>query len=95
MERREAYQQKIEAQFREWDAKLDVLEATADKAKAEARIEYQKKIEELKAKKEELSATLRELSRGGETAFENLKGKLDDGVEAIQRGLDKVREKLH
>jgi hypothetical protein len=38
MEPRELYKQKFEAQIREWNAKLDALEAHADRVSAEAKI---------------------------------------------------------
>ena len=40
MNTKEAYQEKFDAQLRGWSAKIDELMAKADKAKAEAKIEY-------------------------------------------------------
>jgi hypothetical protein len=38
METKQAYQEKYEAQLREWSAKVDQLRARSDRAKAEAKI---------------------------------------------------------
>lgn len=48
MATKEAYQKKLEAQLKEWDAKLDLLSAKAQKATADARIKYENDLESLK-----------------------------------------------
>ena len=48
MDTKEAYQEKFDAQLRGWSAKIDELMAKADKAKAEAKIEYCEQSENLK-----------------------------------------------
>jgi len=49
MNKKEAYQEKFDAQLREWSAKIDELKAKADQAKAEAKIEYYEQIEALRS----------------------------------------------
>ena len=40
MDKRKAYEEKFDAQLKEWSAEIALLNAKADKAKAEAKIEY-------------------------------------------------------
>ena len=49
---KEAYQEKIEAQIREWNAKLDEYKAKADKAKADVKIQMYQQMDRLRAQKE-------------------------------------------
>ena len=50
MERVEGHVGKMEAQLKQWGAKLDELVARAEEVSAEAKIERRKRIEDLKAK---------------------------------------------
>jgi hypothetical protein len=43
MESKKAYQEKMEAQLKEWSARIDLLKAKADKAKAEAKTSIMKR----------------------------------------------------
>lgn len=50
-DKRKAYEEKCDAQLQEWNAQIDLLKARADKAKAEAKIEYYKTIEDMPTRK--------------------------------------------
>ena len=57
-DKRKAYEEKLDAQLEEWNAQIALLKARADKAKAEAKIEYYKTIEALQHKQDETRANL-------------------------------------
>ena len=46
---------KLQAQLDEWSAEIDKLKAKADKAEADAQLEYYKEIEELRSMQETAS----------------------------------------
>lgn len=73
MEKRKAYEEKFEAQLREWGAEIALFNARADKTKAGARIEYYQMIEALQGKEDEARAKLQELMTAGDDAWEDLK----------------------
>ena len=73
MENKEAYRKKLEAQMREWSAKIDLLKARADQAEAESKIEYSDRIEDLRQRKEALQAKLRELQNASDAAWKDIK----------------------
>lgn len=77
MSQKQAYQEKMEAQLKEWGAKIDELKAKAEKAEADAKLEYHKRIDGLQAKRNAVEAKLAEVKASGEEAWENLK----DGAE--------------
>ena len=74
---KEAYQQKMEAQLKEWAAKIGELMAKAEKAKAEATIEYQRRIKELQVKQAVAQEKLEELRKAGEGAWADLRAGLE------------------
>ena len=72
-DKRKAYEEKIDAQLEEWNAQIALLKARADKAKAEAKIEYNKTIETLQHRQEEARAKLHELKTAGDEAWDDIK----------------------
>ena len=80
---RSAYREKREAQIQELAARLDLWEAKAKKAKADARIRYAEEIGKLKAKIETARLQLSLLQDTGEAAWEDVKA----GVDAAMRDL--------
>jgi hypothetical protein len=73
MEKRKAYEEKFDAQLKEWNAQIALLKAKADNAKADAKIEYYKTIETLQGKQNEASKKLQELKTAGDGAWEDIK----------------------
>ncbi|MFH0920228.1 MAG: coiled coil domain-containing protein [Fibrobacterota bacterium] len=72
-DKRNAYEEKLVAQFDEWNAQIALLKAKADKARAGAKIEYYKTIETLQHKQNEAKTKLHELKTAGDAAWEDLK----------------------
>ena len=72
-DRRKAYEEKLDAQLEEWNAQIALLKARADKAKVEAKVEYNKTIEALQHRQDEARTKLHELKTSGDEAWEDLK----------------------
>ena len=87
-DKRKAYEEKLDAQLKEWNAQIALLQARADKAKAEAKIEYNKTIEALRQRQEEARARLHELKTAGDEAWEDLKT-------GAEKAWDEVRSAFH
>jgi nucleotide-binding universal stress UspA family protein len=96
-EEKETYQEKIEAQLKEWAAKIDELKAKAEKSKAEIKMKYEKQIEDLRNKQGALQKKLLEMKESGEEAWEGLKSSieksLDDLKETFDEAISKFKEK--
>ena len=73
MSLKDAYLQKIEAQLAEWKSEIDKMKAKADKADAEAKLEYYEQIEELRTKQQAAQEKFTQLKDAGEDAWEDLK----------------------
>jgi len=67
----------------EWKAEIDKLKAKADKADADAQLEYYKQIEGMRAKQEAASEKLTELKEAGEDAWEDLKVGAESAWDAL------------
>ena len=70
---RKAYEEKLDAQLKEWSAQIALLKAKADNAKADAKIEYYKTIEVLQSRQNNAKAKLQELKTAGDEAWEDIK----------------------
>ncbi|HZR03750.1 MAG TPA: hypothetical protein VFA81_11315 [Burkholderiales bacterium] len=90
MATKEAYEKKLEAQLKEWNAKLDALSAKAQKATADARITYENELESLKSKRAAAYKTLDELRMRSEHTWENMK----EGAENVWDEMNKAIERI-
>ena len=70
--KRKAYEEKLDAQLEEWNAQIALLKAKADKARAEAKIDYNKTVEALQHRQDEARTKLHELKTSGDEAWEDL-----------------------
>jgi seryl-tRNA synthetase len=80
---KEAYQEKIEAQIKEWTAKLQEYKAKADKASADVKIQMYQQIDHLRAQKEAAQQKLNEI-----------KAASGDSWEALKAGSEKVLDEM-
>lgn len=70
---RKVYEEKLEAQLKEWKAQIELLKAKAANASADAKIEYQETIDSLQRKSDGLKGKLAELKDSGDDAWEEIK----------------------
>jgi len=71
--KRKAYEEKFDAQLKEWSAEIALFNAKADKAKTEVKIEYYNTIEILQGKQDAAKIKLQELRTAGDDAWEDIK----------------------
>jgi uncharacterized coiled-coil DUF342 family protein len=89
MEEKQAYQEKMQAQLKDWAAKIDALIAKAEKAGAEKKVEYQEQIQRLQAKKKDAEAKLQELRTAGEETWGEVKEALEKISVDLRSALNK------
>ena len=73
MSDRDAYVEKFKARIDQWNADIDKLEAKAKEARADARIEHEKRIREARAKRDAAQGKLDELRNASGEAWEDVK----------------------
>jgi len=94
MSMREAYEQKLDAQLREWQARIDALKARAERASAEQKVEYYEQIETLRTKQDDLQDKLTELRQAGEGAWQDIKVGADLAWKDVQDAFSRAAEKF-
>jgi chromosome segregation ATPase len=91
---KQEFQQKLEAQLKEWDAKLDELKAKAQEAKTELRADYEKQLEVLSDKRATAQAKIQELRLRTEDAWEDLKGGTEKAWDEMRSALDRIASRF-
>ena len=94
MSAKQAFQQKLDAQLKEWDTKLDELKTKAQEATAELRTDYEKQLEILAEKREAAQAKLQELRLRTEDAWEDLKGGTERAWDEMRKALDRIASRF-
>ncbi|MEJ2024852.1 MAG: hypothetical protein P8Y00_07525 [Deltaproteobacteria bacterium] len=90
-EKRDAYVKKLKAELDEWNAEIDKLAAKADGKDAEAKIEYQRRLEDLRARQRKIEKQLTELQQAGDGAWEDLKQGLDNSWQILKASFSKAK----
>lgn len=88
------YKQKKQAQLDEWHAEVDKLKAKASGASADAKIEINKKIENLEGKIKEGQAKLAGLSEVSEDAWESVKDSVESSWDSIESAFGEAADKF-
>jgi uncharacterized coiled-coil DUF342 family protein len=94
MSMKDAYQKKMEAQLKEWSAKIDALKAKADKAGAEQKIKYYEHIESLRTRQRNLREKLDKLRASSGTAWEELRGSVEHAWDELKNAVERVGKKF-
>lgn len=94
MTEKQAFQQKLEVQIKEWDAKLEELKSKAQEAKAEIRADYEKQLETLASKRDLARAKVLELRQRTEDAWEDLKGGTENAWDEMRKALDHIASRF-
>jgi chromosome segregation ATPase len=93
-EKRDAYLQKLKAKLDEWNAEIDLLAAKADQAEADAKIGYQQRLADLRAKRAEMEAKINDLQQAGEGAWEDLKQGLDNSWQILKTSFKRAKSEF-
>ncbi|AFS53560.1 MULTISPECIES: hypothetical protein [Leptospirillum] len=95
MDAKELYRQKLDAQLKEWNAKVNLLAAKVENATADAKIRYARQLDEIKAKQTEIKEKLTELENAGSGAWESVKTKTDSVLEDLKTKISQALSNMH
>jgi len=90
MDKKEEYRKKLEAQLKEWKAKIDDLEARGAKITSEAKTELMREIKELRQKKVNVKEKWNELQKVGTDSWDSMKEGVEKAVAELKGALDRV-----
>jgi hypothetical protein len=88
---KDAYVSKLEAQLKEWGAELSGLKASTQKAIAQGRIDFQKKLEDSESTQQRAQQKLQELKKAGENQWEALKTGVDSAWSELRHAIDDLK----
>ncbi len=91
---KEAYRQKMQAELDQYRARIEMLRAQAAEAGADARIEYEKHLDELEGRRKEMEAKLEKLSASGEEAFSDMKKGVASAWQELGRAVDEAASRF-
>lgn len=83
MSEREQYIEKAKARLDQWTAEIDKLKAKAEEADADAKIEYDKQIDELRAQRDEAENKIKELQEASDEAWSDMKSGFDKAWDSM------------
>lgn len=89
-----AFQEKLEAQLREWDERLDDLQAKAQALKATARKESAKQIKALGEMRALAATRLQELRRHSEDAWEDMKEGIEKSWKEMRDAIEQAAKRF-
>lgn len=95
MRMKKAYQEKIEAQIKEWTAKMQEFKAKADKASAEAKIQMYQQIDRLRVQKEAAQEKLNAIKAASGDSWEALKTGSERALEEMKKTWEDMKSKFH
>lgn len=84
---KKAYQEKLDAQLKEWKAEIDKLKAQAEGKSADAKITYQEKIKQIEQKMAYYKEKSSKLKATGDDKWEDVKKELEKETNEIKAQL--------
>ena len=81
---REEYVEKAKARIDQWNAEIDKMQARMREAEADARIQYQKNLEEMRAQRNQAEEELSKMQKASDQAWDDLQAGFDKSWGEIQ-----------
>jgi hypothetical protein len=98
MSTKETYVQKFEAQLKEWQGQIDAwrkkAEEAAGQASADAKVEMNKLVEQLRTQEAEAKKKLDAVRAAGAEQWESLKTGVDQAWSQLKSVFDKAKSKV-
>jgi hypothetical protein len=92
MSEQQAIEKKYRARLQEWRADLDKLKAQAAQADADARMEIERRVDDLEERRAAVATKLEELRDSGEKAAHELTEGLERSFDELSRGIKAAYE---
>src|SRR5689334_20040992 len=91
---RELYKQKYEAQLHEWSAKIEVLQAHADRLTAEAKLDAKPRLDALHAKLDAAKARLQEIAQAADDGWDEVKKGAEQAWDEVKAAVEGAHDAL-
>jgi hypothetical protein len=87
---REDYQTLIEKQLNDWKAQTEAFKAGAEKIEANAKVQYEKMLETLRASQAQAWENFNKLKGSNETAWAEFKAHMDKAGAEVRAAIDSL-----
>jgi len=87
----DAYKEKTMAKIKEMKAKIQIFEASVEKANADMRIKYQKNLNEWKSRLDDVEVKLNELSNSAGNAWDEMRTGIDSAVNELTDSIETAK----
>lgn len=94
MNSRERYQAFMEKQLNEWKAQTERFKEGAGQLEAQAKAQYEKNLEQLRAKQEEAWEDFHKMQSAGEDAWGQFKANMDKAASEVKAATERVTSYL-
>jgi len=94
MSERTQYVEKAKARIDQWNADIEKLQAKANEAKADAKIEYEDQLKELRAQRDEAKAKLEEMAEASDSAWDDMKAGFERVWEKASNAFENAKERF-
>jgi hypothetical protein len=91
---REDYQALMEKQLNEWKAQTERFKAAAAQMEAQAKVQYEKNLEILRAKQDEAWENFHKLKSANESAWVQFKAHMDKAGEEVKSAVERMTTKF-
>lgn len=91
MTSKKAYQQKLQARLDGWNAEIKKIEAKANEAAADSRLEFNRQLKEIRKKKDNAEKKLVKLKDASGDAWEDIKEGIDSAFSSLGDAVDSAK----
>jgi recombinational DNA repair ATPase RecF len=88
MNQRDAYVEKMKARLDEWNAELARLEARTREARADARADYQRALDDMERQRERAREQIRQMQQASEAGWQELRKGSEAAVAEMNKAWD-------
>jgi Skp family chaperone for outer membrane proteins len=93
-EMKAAYTEKMQGMLRDADAEVNKFEAQMDRVKAEARVQHQQHVDELRSKVSAAQAKLQQLRTADQSQWEQTKAEVERSWNDVKQSVQSAASKL-
>ena len=91
----DAYKQKARAYLKEMKARMQIVEAHAEKAGADMKIKYQKNIDDWKSRFSDIETRLDKLSDSTGDAWKDIRSGIDSAMNELNNTIENAKKQVN
>lgn len=94
MSEKDHYIEKARARLDQWNAEIDRMRARLDEAGADAKIDRERQLREMRARRDEARAQLEQIGKASDAAWDDMKAGFDGAWNSISRAFESAASRF-